>query len=159
MARASLTARLKPSRYTVIALWLAVIGCRAPAKPPLHTTSLPDLSRAAGSVQSQLRERYAALTRVTANPKASSAERADAYGAMGMLLLAAEYREAAESYLLDAEALAPDAFKWPYYLAHLYRSGGDSANSQVEFEKVLRLQPHNVSALVWLGDAFLDQGR
>jgi tetratricopeptide (TPR) repeat protein len=177
MARASLIARLNRGpalsgparggsrRGTIVraagpvVLWLAVIGCRAPARPPLHQTSLPDLSRAAESVQSQLRERDAALTRVTANPKASPRERADAYGAMGMLLMAAEYREAAEAYLLNAEALAPDAFKWPHYLAHLYRTAGDNLKSQAEFERVVRLQPRNVSALVWLGDTFLDQGR
>ena len=131
MAGASLIARLKPSRdnliliarlkrprYTMMAMWLLVIACRAPARPPLRATSLPDLSRAAESVQSQLRERHAALTRTTANPKASSGELAAAYGAMGMLLMAAEYREAAEPDLLDAEVLAPDEVKWPYYLAH-----------------------------------------
>lgn len=144
---------------SMLVLSLLAIGCRAPARPPLHAASLPDLSRAAESVQSQLREHSAALTRVTANPKVSPGELADAYGAMGMLLMAAEYREAAEAYLLDAETLAPDAARWPYYLAHLYRAAGDNAKSQEEFERVIRLQPRNVSALVWLGDTFLDQGR
>ena len=143
----------------LIALSLAVIGCRAPARPPLRETSLPDLSRAAESVQSQLRERYTALTHVTGNPKAPPGELADAYGAMGMLLMAAEYREAAEACLVNAEALAPDASKWPYYLAHLYRAAGDNAKSEAAFQRALQLQPRNVSALVWLGDAFLDQGR
>jgi tetratricopeptide (TPR) repeat protein len=143
----------------MIALSLVAIGCRAPARPPPRAVSLPDLSRAAASVQSQLRERYAALTRVTANPKAPPGELADAYGEMGMLLMAAEYREDAEACLLNAEGLAPDVVKWPYYLAHLYRAAGDNAKSVAEFERVLRLQPRNASALVWLGDAFLDQGR
>ena len=143
----------------MIALSLLAIGCRAPAKPPLRAVSLPDLSNAAESVQSQLRQRYEALTRVTANPQASPAEQAEAYGAMGMLLMAAEYREAAEASLLNAEGLAPEVVKWPYYLAHLYRAAGDNAKSEAEFERVLRLQPRNLSALVWLGDAFLDQGR
>ncbi|HMF93136.1 MAG TPA: tetratricopeptide repeat protein [Vicinamibacterales bacterium] len=155
--------RLKPNSTSIfhytIALCLLAIGCRAPARPPLRATPLPDVSHAAAPVQAQLRERYAALTRVTANPKASSGELADAYGAMGMLLMAAEYREAAEACLLNAKALAPDVVKWPYYLAHLYRAAGDNARSQAEFERVLQLQPRNVSALVWLGDALLDQGR
>src|SRR5262245_11976197 len=62
---------------STIALGLLVIGCRAPARPPLRAVSLPDLSRAAESVQLQLGERYAALTGVTANPKASPGELAD----------------------------------------------------------------------------------
>ncbi|HJZ70932.1 MAG TPA: tetratricopeptide repeat protein [Vicinamibacterales bacterium] len=143
---------------STIALWLA-IGCRPPARPPLHAVSLPDLSRAAESVEAQLRERYASLTSVTANPRAPAGELADAFGTMGMLLMAAEYRDAAEACLLNAEALAPDAARWPYYLAHLYKAGADHAKAEAEFERVLRLQPRNVSALVWLGDAFLDEGR
>jgi tetratricopeptide (TPR) repeat protein len=130
----------------VIALWLAVIACRAPARPALRAVPLPDLSRAAESVRAQLGERHAALTRAIDNPTASPNELADAYGTMGMLLMAAEYREEAEACLLNAEALAPDVVKWPYYLAHLYRAGGDNAKSEVEFERVLRLQPRNASA-------------
>ena len=141
-----------------IALCLT-IACHTPARPPLHAASLPDLSGAAPSVASQLRERYAALTRVAANSKASRGELADAYGAMGMLLMAAEYRDEAEACLLDAEALAPDAAKWPYYLAHLYKGAGDTPKAEAELERVLRLEPRNASALVWLGDALLDQGR
>src|SRR5262249_7156671 len=130
MARPSAIARLEPSRHTpyvvafrrtimvrpkpdttslcryTIAVWLLAIGCRAPARPPLRATPLPDLSRAAAPVQAQLRERYAALARVTANPQASPGELAGAFGAMGMLLMAAEYREAAEPCLLNAEGLA-----------------------------------------------------
>jgi tetratricopeptide (TPR) repeat protein len=143
----------------MIALCLLAIACRVPAKPALRAVSLPDLSGAAESVRAQIAERYAALTRAAAEPKASPREQADAYGAMGMLLMAAEYREAAEACLLNAEALGPDAVKWPYYLAHLYKAGGDNAKSKAAFERALRLQPRNVSALVWLGDAFLDQGR
>jgi len=138
---------------------ILVIGCRAPAKLPLRPVALPDLSRAAESAQSQLRERYDAMARVTANPKASPEELAGAYGGMGMLLMAAEYRDEAEACLLNAEDLAPGEVKWPYYLAHLYGAAGDNTKSAAEFERVLRLAPGNVGALVGLADAFLDQGR
>src|SRR5262245_42451044 len=138
---------------------IAMIGCRTPAKPRLREVSLPDLSRAVPSVQSQLRERYAALTRATTDPKASPNEVAEAYGPMGMLFMAAEYREAAEACLLNAEELAPDVVKWPYYLAHLYKAGGENAKSAAAFERVLRLESRHVNALVGLGDACLAEGR
>ncbi|HUC74736.1 MAG TPA: tetratricopeptide repeat protein [Vicinamibacterales bacterium] len=138
---------------------LLTVACHGPARPALRAVSLPDLGRAAESVQAQLRERYAALTRATSDPRLSTSELADAYGAMGMLLMAAEYREEAETCLLNAEALAPDVLKWPYYLAHLYKTAGDTAKSEAAFERVLRLQPAHVSALVWLGNEFLDEGR
>ena len=38
---------------------------------------------------------------------------------MGRLLMAAEYFEAAEPYLLHAQALAPEDVRWPYYLGHV----------------------------------------
>ncbi|HKB13681.1 MAG TPA: tetratricopeptide repeat protein [Vicinamibacterales bacterium] len=138
---------------------LLTIGCRAQVTPPLRAVSLPDLSHAAPPVQSQLRLQYAAMTRVTSNPKASRGELADAYGATGRLLMAAEYRDEAEACLLNAKALAPDVATWPYYLAHLYKSAGDTAKSEAEFERVVQLQPRNVSALVWLAEARLDDGR
>ena len=144
---------------SAVAVWLLAAGCRAPSRPRLVAVSLPELEGAAESVRAQLRDRYAALTRATDNPKASPNELADAYGAMGMLLMAAEYREQAEACLLNAEALAPDVVKWSYYLAHLYKARGENAKSAAAFERVLELQPHFVGALVWLGYALLDQGR
>jgi tetratricopeptide (TPR) repeat protein len=145
-------------RRAVIVLWLLTIGCHAPTRPPLRVVSLPDLGRVADSVQRQLRERYAALTRVTADPEASPRVLADAYGTMGMLLMAAEYRDEAEACLLNAETLGPDDVKWPYYLAHLYKTSGDTAKSVAAFERVLRRQPDHLAALVWLGNASLDEG-
>ena len=73
---------------------------------------------------------------------------------MGTLLLAAEYRQAAEPYLLNAQALDPTEIRWPYFLAHLYRLRGESANAIVWFERSLQLQPDSVATLVWLGDAY-----
>ena len=154
-----IAARFKSAFAILSIAMIAMVGCRAPAKPPLREVSLPDLSRAAASVQSQLRERYTALTRATTDPNASPNELADAYGPMGMLFMAAEYRETAEACLLNAEELAPDVVKWPYYLAHLYKAGGENAKSVAAFERVLRLESHHVNALVGLGEAFLDQGR
>ena len=34
---------------------------------------------------------------------------------MGKLLMAGEFREAAEPALLDAQLLAPNDLRWPYY--------------------------------------------
>jgi len=135
------------------------IGCRAPARPALRAVSLPDLARAAPSVRTQLGDRYAALTRTTSDPKASPSDLANAYGAMGALLMAAEYREEAEACLLNAESLALGELKWPYYLAHLYKDRGEVARSQAAFERALRVQPRHVPALVRLGETYLDQGR
>jgi tetratricopeptide (TPR) repeat protein len=121
--------------------------------------SLPDLSRAAEPVRLQLREHYATFTRTVQDPLAPAGDLANAYGEMGKLLMAAEYREEPEACFLNAESLAPGEFKWPYYLGQLYKTRGDAGKSSAAFERALRLQPNDGATLVWLGNAYLDQGR
>jgi tetratricopeptide (TPR) repeat protein len=151
-------------RSTSIAIaWvlLAAWGCgsrQAPAAT-LKKVALPDLSHAVPSVQDQLREGYAVLARSIDSKDTRPADLGDAYGRMGMLLMAAEYRNEAESCFLNAQALAPDQARWPYYLGHLYRIKGDAASSAAAFERARALQPDDVPTLVWLGDSLLDLGK
>jgi tetratricopeptide (TPR) repeat protein len=126
------------------------------ALPPV---SLPDLSKAAPSVQKQLREGYAALKAKIENPSTSDLELGFAYGEMGKLLMAAEYRDDAELSFLDAQALTPNEARWPYYLGHLYKLRGDSPRTSASFERALQLQPNDLATLVWLGNEYLDQGK
>jgi tetratricopeptide (TPR) repeat protein len=132
----------------------AVIG-----RQSLKPVSFPDVSGATPSAQKQLREASVSLDATTQNAGVSDVVLGKAYGQMGTLLLAAEYRQAAEPYLLNAQALDPTEIRWPYFLAHLYRLRGESANAIVWFERSRQLQPDAVATLVWLGDAYLDQGR
>jgi tetratricopeptide (TPR) repeat protein len=125
----------------------------------LQPVSLPDLSRASGSVRTQLHDAYASLSRVNDRPDATTAERGAEYGKVGMLLLAAEYRDQAEACFLNAQILAPGDSRWPYYLAHLYKAKGEAAKSAASFERALALTPNDPTTLIWLGDANLDQGR
>ena len=125
----------------------------------LRPVSLPDLSRVAESVALQLRERYAALTAIGGNAAIAVVDRAAAYGEMGKLLMAGEFREAAEPALLDAQLLAPNDLRWPYYLAQLRRLQGDPVGAAALFERALQLKPDDLPSLVWLGNAYLDQGR
>ena len=116
----------------------------------IRTVALPDLTRVEESVQTQLRERHAAMV---------AKQNATEYGEMGKLLLAAEFLDPAEAALLNAQSLAPDAMTWPYYLGHLYRKKGDIRKATVAFERALRLRPTDVPTMTWLGEATLDQGR
>ena len=125
----------------------------------LQPVSLPDLSRVAESVRRQVRERYALLTMKIDDPRTRTADLVEAYGGMGGLFMAAEYLDAAESCLLNAQRLAPSDFRWPYYLGHLYRKTGQLANSAAAFERSLELRPADVTTLIWLGTVYFDQGR
>ncbi len=135
-----------------------------PSTSPLDRQSLkpvtfPEISGVSPSAQKQLRDAQSSFAAKSQNAGASDADLGSAYGELGMLLMAAEYRDAAEPYFLNAQALAPSDVRWPYYLAHLYQLRADSAKSVAAFERALRIRPDDVATLVWLGYAYLDQGR
>jgi tetratricopeptide (TPR) repeat protein len=157
-----------PLMVAVVACGLA-IGCnsdrREPQRPAqaavqtdIQAVPLPDLSNTAASVRDQVRDRYAMLKPRADDEKAASADRGAAYGELGKLFLAAEFREQAEKCLLNAEALAPADMRWPYYLGHLYKQRGDGTRSIAAFERALKLKADDVPTLVWLGSAYVDQG-
>jgi tetratricopeptide (TPR) repeat protein len=123
--------------------------------PELQSVPLPDMSRSDESVRAQVREQHAAaLARQKAGAAAS--ELADAYGRLGVLLHAAEYFEAAEPAYANAQVLAPDDPRWPYYLGHLHRRTGKAAQSLASFSRALELRPDDVPTLIWLARTYLD---
>ena len=146
-------------------------GCGPPAEVSPTTTAqeadrrapepvpLPDLSRLAAPVQDQVRARHAFLLEKLEDRNTAPAELGSAYGVVGLILMAAEYYEAAASYYLNAQALAPNAVRWPYYLGHLSRMTGDGAAAAEFFTRASELRPTDLATWVWLGEARLDQGR
>ena len=78
------------------------------------------------------------------------AELGDAYGELGLILMAAEYCEAAASCYLTAQALVPDDARWPYYLGHLYRIKGEATKGAEFFSRALELRPADAPTLIWL---------
>ena len=152
----------------IVAIAIGLVSCRSrDAAAPAATTgpahalrpvSLPDLSRLPPVVQRQLKDQYDDLTQKQTNPSATK-ELADAYGRTGMLMQAAEYFVEAEPALLEAEQLAPDDMRWPYYLGHLYKTRGDTAKSAAAFERAVHANAMYAPALVYLANAYLDQGK
>ncbi|MBI3492955.1 MAG: tetratricopeptide repeat protein [Acidobacteria bacterium] len=129
---------------------------RAAAARPV---ALPDVSHLAKSVQEQLRERHSALMTKLEDRTTPAPELADAYGELGLILMAAEYYEAAASCYLTAQELVPDDARWPYYLGHLYRMKGEAAKAAEFFSRALDLKPADAPTLIWLGEMYLDQSR
>ena len=144
---------------------LVVIGftCRSSPSPtpaPIFLeVTLPDLSRMDAPVQQDVRERFAAMRQTISRPGATDAERGQAYGGVGMVLQAGEYYDAAEPAYLNAQRLMPQEPRWPYFLAHLYKSKGEIARSIAAFRRVLEIVPDDVPTLIWLGRMYLDQGQ
>ena len=120
---------------------------------------LPRLAGLEPAVQDQVRARHATVLALEGNAGASSAALADAYGELGLVLQAAGFYEAAEHAFLNAQAGAPGAVRWPYYLAHLYQLTGQRGRALERFRHVVDLDPENLPALVWLGEMYLDQGQ
>jgi tetratricopeptide (TPR) repeat protein len=129
----------------VAAITIACQPERQVGVPPL-----PPLDGMAPPVQQQIREQYDRL---------NGARTPSEFGAMGVLLMAAEAIDAADPFLRQAAVLAPDEPRWPYYLGHLSRMKGDAERAAAHFERVLALRPDDVPALVWLGNVTLEQGR
>jgi tetratricopeptide (TPR) repeat protein len=136
----------------------AAAGCRRWAGRNLLAAPLPDLSRVDAGVQAQVRGRYEALTRALSD-RADAPELASAFGQYGMVLQAAEFYDVAEPCYLNAQKLEPDEVRWPYYLASLYKSRGETDKSEAAYKQALALRPDDLATLIWLGRLHLDQGR
>ena len=121
------------------------------AEPALLPVVLPDLSGMHASVQEQLREAYASLTVLESG--------SEAYGELGKLLMAGKYLGVAERCFRNAQMLAPDDSRWPYYLGHLFVRKGELTKTVEHFEQVLRLRPTDFATLVWLGYVYIELGQ
>ncbi|MCY3842379.1 MAG: tetratricopeptide repeat protein, partial [Acidobacteria bacterium] len=125
----------------------------------LPPVTLPDLSSLLEPVQERLRAPYQALNELLAGGSATPAELAAAYGELGIIMMVAEFFETAEACFLHAHAHVPSDPRWPYYLAHRYRTDGEQEEAAEYFERTLALRPNDLAALVWLGEVYLLLGR
>jgi tetratricopeptide (TPR) repeat protein len=143
--------------FIIALVLLPVVGCSS-TRRGLVAAPLPDLSRVDPGVQAQVRGRYETLTRALAD-RVEAPELASAFGQYGMVLQAAEFYDVAEPTYLSAQKLAPDEIRWPYYLASLYKSRGETDKAEASYKRVLELRPDDLPTLIWLGRLHLDQGR
>ena len=154
----------------VLVLSAAVAASARPAAPgqaaedeaaPAACT-LPDLSRMHEATRAQLGDAYRALEALEppsaagAPVEAPDPRRGDPHGALGMLLLAADYPGAAGRCLREAVRLAPGEFRWPYYLGHVHIRLGDLEGAVESFERALAIEPEDLAALVWLVHVHVD---
>ena len=130
----------------------------AAAGQRLETVVLPDLAEVSDSVREQIEARWRPVERLRTGEAVSDPDAATLYGALGMVLMAAEFPNAAVPAFRNARVLAPDDVRWPYYLAHLQRDAGVLDDAADRFEEARRLDPDDMAILVWLGDVRLAQG-
>ena len=148
-------------RLAVVASLLAIaVACagQPDLAAGLRPVPPPDLSRLPAPLQQQVGDRWRALGEKI-DDGASAGELARAYGDAGLILMAAEFEEAAIACLSNAAALAPDDARWPYYLGQFHLLRGEQAEAPAFFARAHALRPTDLPALVRLGEARLDQGR
>ncbi len=146
------------ARLAVVIVTAAIAACSS-ARRHLLPITLPELSRVDPTVQKQIRERYDALEAAIDRPGTPAADLASDYGQYGMVLQASEFFDAAEPSYLNAQTLAPDDVRWPYYLANLYKSRGETDKAELAYRRALELQPNDLATLIWLGRLELDKGK
>ena len=124
----------------------------------LLPVTMPDDAAMTEPVAQQMRTYRTAVRVRIDEPSTAPAALGDAYGRLGMLLLAATYVDAAEASLRNARTLMPDDVRWPYYLGRIHEANGDLAESARSYERAVELQPNGLAARVLLADVLLAQG-
>lgn len=107
------------------------------------------------AVQEQLGAIRSELDRVQNDPGATPRQQAEAYGALGQILHSYELFEGAEDCYHNARTLAPDEFRWSYYLGVVLRRQGRWDDSMEAFRAALFIRPESIPALVHLGEICL----
>ena len=124
----------------------------------VQEVTLPEVGSLHPAVQRQLGAAYRSLLAVAQDPAAARHARAEAYGELGMLFMAADFLRHAERCLGNAQVLAPDEFRWPYYLAHVRRRMGELEAAAGRLERALELRPADLAATIWLSRVYQELG-
>ena len=118
----------------------------------------PDLSTAAESVREQVREQKAKLDALLADSSAEGAERAQAFGDLGLRYLVYDFLDAADVCFANARTLAPQDFRWIYLGGYLHKIQGRLQPAAEFLERTLALEKDFLPAILRLGRTRLELG-
>ncbi|MGD8631895.1 MAG: tetratricopeptide repeat protein, partial [Gammaproteobacteria bacterium] len=124
----------------------------------LQPVALPNLAGQPEDISTVLE---AARARVDAllQSAAADTELADAYGELGSLYQSHQLRQAAERCFENAARLAPDSFRWAYYLAWVTLQSGRNELALQRFETARKLDPDYPVLTLRMADAWLELNR
>lgn len=168
LGRSLFSPRRRRGIFAVAALLLAFGACSEPpeetpaaAPPPVEVRAVPepDLTQLDPLVAERLRQRRRWQEAIENADEVTAEQRADAFGELGNLYQAYRLVDAAEAAYANARSLAPEDYRWPFYLGHLYWGENRIAEAEKAFEDSLELRPDHVAARVRLGEVLLDQNR
>ncbi len=158
--------------WTVLAA-LGALSTAAAAAPPSNPTPPPAepvprealvevpepaIENLEQAVQEQLLETRALLDAVVARADVPAERLAVAYGGTGQLYFVNDLSASAEACFVNARLLAPDDYRWHYYLGVLYALEGDLEASIASFERAAELAPEDLPTRVRLARVAIDRG-
>lgn len=155
----------------VLGLGLALVGTSAPlpsvAQEPasapeaaeLEPLVEPNLESTEEAVHEQLRRHRAELRALLDAGTAGRAETAAAFGRLGQLYLLYDLADAAWPAFENARRLAPEDYRWSYYLGIIHQQRGELAAAAAAFARALEARPGDLPTLLHMGRVALDDGR
>jgi tetratricopeptide (TPR) repeat protein len=124
----------------------------------LEPVPYPEIVELEDQVRAQLGDARKALEeRLAAG--AEDRELARLFGETGMLYHAYELHEAASACYRNASRLAPDDFRWVYYLGQVSLRTGQPERARAELERALEIRPDELPALIRLARVELARNR
>jgi tetratricopeptide (TPR) repeat protein len=125
------------------------------AEHVLRPVPSPDLTGIDSAVQAQIRE---AQSRA-ATALQDSLDLSQAYGKLGEIYQAYGLNDPAIACYSNAHVLAPNEFKWPYYLGYLFQTQGDMQQATTYYEIAWRLAPDDELVVLRLAETDLRLNR
>lgn len=125
----------------------------------LQPIPMPNVTNTELVVQEVLRVARAELAVMMADEQADSAALATAYGEMGELYHAHHIYVPAEPCYRNAMALAPEVFRWPYYLGYLAQQSNQLDLAGERLQQALKIRPDYAPAQARFAQVLIEQNK
>ncbi len=125
----------------------------------LRAVPHPQLSRLEPAAGEQILEARKRLESMAQARDVTGEKLSQAYGEMGKLYHVQDFLGAAQACYLNAQLLAPGAFRWSYYLGPIYKNKGEIEKSIASYERALQIRPKNIPALLGAAGGHLSLNR
>ncbi len=140
-------------------MFVGLSCAQPPAEPDLESLPGLDLEAADANARSQITEKSSELDRLLASPDAPAPERAKAFSDLGLVLVAYDFLESAETCFDNAVQLEASNFRWHYFLGYVELQQGRLEAAMQSLERALELAPDLLPAMLRMGRAEVELGR